>query len=267
MSQANPAADRVQNTRWKRGVFRMAVRVWVYTAVTVMLALVLAPLLITENHVSRVFFNVLLLGGVFVLAYADAATRGQKEFAQSRLLAGRMAAGHPVSGEDIARCYHPMRGVLAAIIAALPLLALTIPLAVLAKPYAYTLQDLPSWVSGLGRADINDALAYYAAQAPMTLESGLRMAVRVINMPVAYLFGGFGDAAALLQDRLGPLFVLLLPAAFALGYLRGPALDAKVQKQNEEAKRLHAKKIARKKKRERQRAQGTKGPKGPEQLV
>ncbi len=245
--------------RWTRDVLRSAGKILVYILALGMLSLMLAQLLMTKNHALRILLNAVAFGGVWALLFLEGGAQGQKAVAHDRMLAQRVE--QVAEPDKRAGRYRPMRGALAALLAALPLFLAASALAVLAKPYTYALQDLPLWLAGYReRADIGAPLAYYAVHSAPAAADYLRIGVRLVIMPAAYIAGGFGTAASLLLDRLSPLLVLLLPSAFALGYLRGPALDRKMLARNEQAKAEHQKKIARKKKRERQRQSQGKDP-------
>ena len=248
-------------------LLRQAGKVWLYAVVMTIMALLLSNVLILESLVLRILFNGVLVGTVAMLLYADGGARGEREVALGVSLSRRARdAGYVVPAEEQSKCYNPLKGIWAAVLAALPLLVLGVALAFLAKPYTYTLQDLPSWMGFYRRrADIGAPLAFYAQGTAMALEDYLRLIVRLCSLPFAYVVGGMEEAGSMVIDRWSWLFALILPCAHAIGYLRGPALHAMVLKRNEEAKRKHAKKIARRKKQARRNAGGNK--KGPEQLV
>jgi hypothetical protein len=261
MNQTGAMGEKVRNTRWMRGVPGMTGKILTHVLVLGVLSLMLAALLMVKSAVLRIPLNLLLFCGVGFLLHLDAAHRGQKEVARAKMLAGRMRAGYVPDDHELSGCYHPMRGVAAALLAAAPFLLAAAALALLSRPFTYALQDLPSWLAGYQlNADVSAPLAYYAQNVGASAVDYLRPAVRLAIMPAAYLFGGFGSTASLWLDRLSPLLVLVLPGAYALGYLRGPAMDERMIVLNKEAKRLHQKKIARKKRRDQQRALGKKKP-------
>lgn len=264
VSEIRQEPEMVRNARWTSGVIRQAGKIIFYVLMMGILSLLIAPVLMIDITILRILANVVVFAGVWMLLYGDGGTRGQKEVAYSQTLARRESAGGKITPEDISRCYHPKRGVLTAALGALPFLLLAVALAFLAKPVTYTLQDLPTWLKAyLRREDIGGALKYYDhLQGPGVVDY-LRIVVRLTIMPLSYIAGSFGDEASLLLDRLSPLLTLILPSAYAIGYSRGHALNRMVIKRNEEAKRLHKKRVARKKKRERQAA----GNKGPERLI
>jgi len=242
-------------------VLRQAGKIWLYMLLLGVFSLMVAPMLMLESPWLRIPLNLALLAGVALLAYNDGGYRGHKEVARGQTLAGRRESGAAVSDADLRACYRPLRGVLVAVLAALPFFAAAVALAALAKPYAYVLQSLPSWLAGyLRREDIGGALLYYGHGQGAGAADYLRVAVRLVMMPASYIISGFGDQFSLLLDRLSPLLVLLIPGAYAAGYLRGPAIHKLAAKRGEEAKRLHKKKVARKKKRERQARAGGKKP-------
>lgn len=269
MSETRKGYERVKNPHWMRGgMVRQAGKIILYMVMLGVLSLLITPLLSVESLWIRIPLNVMIFGGVWMLLYADGGSRGQHEVAHAERLAQRQhELGMAVVESDRNGCYHPMRGIAAALLSAAPFVLMGIVVAIAAQPYTYTLQDLPSWLKAYTRRpDIGGALAYYQQTAGLQVADYLRIIVRLVIMPISLLFGGFGDAGALLVDRMSPLWVILLPLAYAIGYLRGPALNVQVLARNEEAKRRHKKKLARKKKQERARAKTGAG-KGPERLV
>ncbi len=264
MSENGQAPGMVENTRWRVGMVKQAGKIMLYVVMLGVLSLLIAPVLMLENLFLRIALNLLVLAGIGLLVYVDGVSRGQKEVAHSIRLAKRLDSGTPLNPEESVACYHPMRGIYAALLAAVPFIAMGIVLAVNAKPSTYALQDLPSWLTPYReRGDIGGALAYYNNLPGPELLDYLRIVVRLAIMPFSNIVGGLSDQASLLLDRWSPLLVLLIPAAYAVGYLRGPAANAALVKRNAEAMRLHKKRVARKKKRERQ---GT-AKKGPERLI
>ncbi|MCL2811085.1 MAG: hypothetical protein FWD25_04250 [Clostridia bacterium] len=246
------------------GEVKQAGKIALYMLLLGLFSLLVAPLLMVESPWARVPLNLLLFAGVALLAYNDGGVRGQREVARGQTLARRQESGIPPSEEDLRACYRPMRGVMAACLGALPFFLAALALAIWARPYVYTLQGLPTWLSGyLRREDVGGPLMYYNNVPGLGAVGYLRILVRVAIMPFSYIISGFGDQASLLLDRLSPLLVLILPGAYAAGYLRGPAIQRLAEKRSEEAKRLHKKKIARKKRRERQAREN----KGPERLI
>ncbi|MCL2544780.1 MAG: hypothetical protein FWE77_02545 [Clostridia bacterium] len=264
MSEARQEPERIRGANWTDGALKQAGKILLYMLLLGLLSLMVAPILMLESPLLRVPLNLALFAGVALLVYHDGGIRGQKEVAHAHTMARRRESGVALSGEDLRACYHPMRGILPAALAALPFFALAAVLAALAEPHTYRLQSLPSWLSPyLRREDIGGPLQYYSQAQPAEIADYLRIAVRLVIMPFSYIAGGFGEQASLLLDRLSPLLVLIIPGAYAAGYLRGPALHKTAQKRSEEAKRRHKKKVARKKRRERQARAGRK----PERLI
>ncbi len=265
MSDTQKRQERKENTYWKRGLLRPAGKVILYMVMMGVLSLILTPILSAESPWVRLPINAVIFGSVWLLLFADGGSKGQHEVAHAIALRRREQAGSTVTDPgEISKCYHPMRGIVPGLLGALPFFVLAVVVMLTAKPYVYTLQDLPSWVRAYGqRPGMEGALAYYAQNTSVAFAEYCRIPVRIAIMPISMAISGFGDAGFLAVDRWSPLFVLLLPAAYALGYLRGESLNDRLIKQNEQAKILHKKKIARKKKRERAQRER----KGPERLV
>jgi len=264
MSEMMREETRIRGALWDASVARQAGKLVLYMLLLGLISLMVAPLLMIDTPVVRVPLNLLLFAGVVLLAYNDGGVRGQKEVASGLTLARRQAGGLALTQEELRACYRPARGLLAAALAALPFFVAALMLAVLARPYAYVLQTLPTWLGAyVRREDIGGALQFYSQTQGAEFADYLRVGVRLVVMPASYMITGFGDQASLLLDRISPLLVLLIPGGYAAGYLRGPSLHALAAKRSEEAKRQHKKKVARKKKRERQARER----KGPERLI
>ena len=80
-------------------------------------------------------------------------------------------------------------------------------------------------------------LQAYAAQQSMHASDWVRLIVRVMEMIYINFFPD-PQRMSLMIDRLSPLFVATYPAAFVLGYLRGPVQNRKTEKLNRRAKKV-----------------------------
>ena len=157
---------------------------------------------------------------------------------------------------EIAKRYSCLRGVLGSLAGALPGIVLGVLVAVTARPFVYTIQDLPGWMNAyVSRPEIGDALAYMRGEMPgATVFDYLRIADRFLLFPFVGLLGTLNDEMSLWFDRLSPLLALLMPVLCAVGYLFGPGRRAKEVKAIEQAKNTPRRRLKRDRRRNREPA-------------
>ena len=140
-------------------------------------------------------------------------------------------------------------------------MAFAVVYAVLTRPITYTLGVLPSWTEALMRqSEFGDALRYYENVGSMGVMDILRVIDRAMILPFVNVFSYTGNDAALLAERLSPLFVLLAPLGYGLGYTQGRKLRDKINtgiKMGDD----------RKKRRERKARKQRQRSKSPERLI
>lgn len=144
--------------------------------------------------------------------------------------------------------------------AALPLICAII-VAITAKPYVYSLQEYPAWLTPYTyRPEIGEAVAYMEGATPTaTVWDYMRVVVRFFLFPYVGLLGTMSDSASLLFDRLSPLIMLILPGLSAIGYQFGPNRRAKEAKIIETAKNTPRKRL--------KKNRGKNGPQEKKQLI
>ncbi|MGN1370433.1 MAG: hypothetical protein ACI4WX_16295 [Aristaeellaceae bacterium] len=184
---------------------------------------------------------------------ADAVNQGEIMFA-------REEKGRPVADWERKLCYHPFKGLLSALIGSVPLVLCSVVLACIAQRQMTGLGALPSWVSGYeSRPEIGNALVIYHETAGLTLETVLRLIVRMATMPFVNMVGADNKDAMLLLERLSPLVNLLPAIAYGLGYMNGVSVRSSVHTNIALGKKKAKRKQA-KERRARRQAHG------PEQL-
>ncbi len=246
---------------WLGTVWMPALRVCGYVLMTGALAMLLGGVLLLGPLWLRVVTGIAMFLAIAVLVYVGGRAQGQRDQAHGELMACRVAEGAEPSRQELATCYHPLKGLTAAAIGALPWFVAAVMLAVLAKPYTYQLQDLPTWLDYYRtRADIGDALAYYLVKPGWGVLDTVRVITRTALMPLANIATSLGNQAVYWLEKLSPLLVLTLPAAYAAGYLRGPALQRRIQAYHQQAKQKQLRRVARKQKKERDKFQRENGP-------
>ena len=239
---------------------KRALRVAGSMLVTVFLYLVFGSLLVVENLFFRLLANgalVLMCAGIL---YMSGASQGEADAAFGEIIYQRSQEGKPVPDSERARSFHPLKGVITALLGASPYVLLALISAVTVQLETYSLGALPSWLSTYQRqGEIASALSYYQNTASFGVLDIIQLVTRLMVLPYISMAGSGNAAAVLLVQRLAPILVLLIPSGYALGYLRGKELRTRVHTSIAQSKR---KKKSKDKKDQQRRQQ-----KGPEQLI
>lgn len=217
-------------------------------AVCVFMCAIACMVVLPGSDGLRIAFDCIIELIVLMLFFNNGANKGTEAVGRGEIMYQRSENGRPVSDDEKASCYHPAKGFLTGIAGTLPLLILTVTLALLAKRTVTTAGTLPAWLSGYERrSEIGDALTAYTQLTPATFTDILRMIVRILIMPVVSAIGSENREGLLLAERLSPLVVLLPAIAYGIGYTRGPVLRSRVhtaiadgkKKQRKREKREH----------------------------
>lgn len=237
-------------------VRKMTGKVLSYIAIFAFLSLVLSAVT-SGGTIWGMALNILLLICFFLLELMEGGTRGEHDVTMSRMVEGRLTEKNIQPEEkELASCYGPRKAFIAFGLAVSGFFLAAVVVALAAQPYTYSLQDLPTWMSAyLGRDDVGTALEYYTITDGAAVTDYLRILVRACILPFVNLFSDV-QASSYLIDRLSPLFILILPFSYPLGYLMGPSLYEKRMRENEAAKKATLKRIRRKNKKERQQRMG-----------
>ncbi len=224
--------------RWQSRVLPMAVKLIVPMIVIIVMGLMFSALQAVSQGL-RVVLAIAIIAGMLLLLFSEGLTRGAEDAQASRSYVNLAAKGAKLEEKDDAMCYHPLKALCAVLVVFAIPLALSVVVAVTAKPYTYTLQDLPTWLTGTyaSREDVMGPLGAYMVEAGLKASDWLRMAVRMFVMNYINLFDD-PLTMGLTIDRLSPLFILSYPAAYMIGYLRGPASNRKLEKMNRRAKKV-----------------------------
>lgn len=172
---------------------------------------------------------VLLVIVVTVYQFNKGQELGASDVAFGEILYGQQEQGKSIDPDDRARCFHPFKGFFVALLAALPFVLIALVYAFMAKKTYYQLGMLPSFMEGMLQQDeFAGALNYYTQRAPLAAADVLRVIVRSMCMPLMSVVKLWGDDAVLVAERLAPLFLLIAPLGFGVGYLTGPAIRTKI---------------------------------------
>ncbi len=206
----------------------------------------------------NILFNCALLLVVYGMYYQNGAAKGTAAVNQGEILLQRQENGRTVDSKEQAACYHPAKGFIIGLLGLVPALVCCVLLALVAQRQYTGLGALPSWISGLQRqSETAGALAMYNTAAGMTMESMLRVVVRMLIMPYVNMVGANNREGLLVLERLSLLPMLMPGLSYGIGYLQGESIRSRVHTEIAIGKRKRARKD---KKRRQARA------KAPEQL-
>ena len=244
-----------------KDAWKLALKRMLSVLAVTLIYLIAGMLLSFESLWGRLLSCLAVAGLAIYYQYYQGMTRGENDAAFAEIMYNRQESGRTVTADDRARCFHPGKGMFAALVGAVPFVAFTIVYAVIARPITYTLGVLPSWTEALMRqSEFGDALRYYENVGTLGVMDILRVIDRALIMPFVNVFSYVGNDAALLAERLSPLFVLLAPLGYGVGYTQGKAMRDKINtgiKMGDDRK----KRRERKARRQRQRS------KSPERLI
>lgn len=211
------------------GVLKRSLKVMAYFFMFAFLYVIAGSTLQFGNTVLRLVLNLMMVAVCASVVYMDGARLGESEVAYGEIVYARQQAGKETEAKDKTRCFHPLKGVTIALIAAVPALLITVPHAITAVKQTYYLQQLPGWVSGYSnQAEVMAPLKYYSRDMQLTALDILRMVSRVLIFPFANIATVDNTDALLVMDRLSPLLSCLPLVGFPLGYLTGPRSRAMV---------------------------------------
>lgn len=242
-----------------RSTWKDSLRFLVSYAVLGLITFLLASGVVGDSS----FIRILLCGALEVLFlfvfFTLGAGKGTDTVKVSEIMYDRKDSGRFLTKQEENGCYHPLKGLLHALIGTLPLLIAAIILALVAKRQIIGFGSLPAWVTETGnvRPELVQPLSYYFVADQMGLESVLRMIIRLTIIPWVGLFDPANASAMLLLEKLSPLMILLGPAAYGVGYLQGPArrtaLHSKIAENNRKRARKEKKRLQEKQRNERKK--------------
>ncbi len=231
------------------------------TVIMAVLFLIIGVMMNWEAAWINIGANVLILLGVYLFFQQMGMTSGADAVNQGEIMYSRQEKGRPVADWERSMCFHPLKGLVAALIGSIPLVLCSVVLACIAQRQMTSLGALPSWISGMeSREEIGAALAYYHEAGSMSLEAMLRLVIRMSTMPFVNMVGAENKDGMLLLERISPLLNLLPALAYGIGYMGGVSVRTSVHTNIA----LGKKKAKRKQAKERRARRQTR--RGPEQL-
>lgn len=232
------------------------------TVVLCVVFLILGVMMNLEAQWLNALINIAILLATFIFFQQIGMGSGADAVSQGEIMFAREEKGRPVADWERSLCFHPLKGLLSALIGSMPLFLCSLVLALIAQRQMTTLGSLPSWLSGVeSREEIGAALTYYHEAGSMSLESVLRLIVRMSTMPYVNLVGAANKDGMLLLERISPILNLLPALAYGLGYIGGVNVRANVHTNIALGKKKAKRKQARERRDRQQQVH-----RGPEQL-
>lgn len=193
------------------------------------LYLLLGVLLSFDSLILRVGMSLITVAVAAMYMYFQGANTAEADTAFGEIMYQHEQDGKTVVAGDRDRCFHPAKGFYIVCIGVMPYLLIALVFAVLAQPISYKLGVLPAWLeSPSQQTHVGEALAYYGMQDTDMFMSILRIIVRAITMPFINVALLLGTQGILWAERLTPLWVLIAPLAYGIGYTQGPKLRVKI---------------------------------------
>ena len=245
---------------YDRTTLPTALKFFAGTVVLAVVFLIFCIMLNFEQTWLNIVANSAIVLGVYLFMHQFGMSNGADAVNQGEIMFARKEKSRPVADWERSMCYHPLKGFLAALIGSVPMLLCSIVLACIAQRQMTNLGTLPSWISGLeSRPEIGNALAYYHEGGSMSLESILRLVVRMTTMPYVNIIGATNKDAMLTLERCSPLLNLIPAVCYGLGYMGGVSARSYVHTNIALGKKKAKRKQAKERRARRQN-------RGPEQL-
>ncbi len=199
------------------------IKLWLYPLIFILINLFIGAAFSFEGlPFLRIPLNLILILFTVVLLFNNGQNTGYGDVTLAEIMYNHQQEGKTVSPSDMDRCYHPLKGVVTALIGYLPFLILSLIYALTAQKQQFSLPALPSWVGSFeNQGAFMLPLQYYQTTEPMTAASVLRIIMRLILFPYINLVGSRDTQMMLLIDQLSPIALLLPYLGYIIGYLCG----------------------------------------------
>lgn len=237
-----------------------ALKFFFSTLIMTIVFMMISMMMIWEQQWMNVVINLAIVLVAYMMFAQFGMNAGADAVNQGEIMYTREEKGRPVASWERSMCYHPLKGILVALLGSIPLIVCSVILACIAERQMTGIGTLPSWVGSLeGRQEIGNALAVYHETASMSFQSVMRLIVRMSTMPFVNMVGASDMDAMLILERVSPLLNVIPALAYGLGYINGVRVRMEVHTNIA----LGKKKIKRKQAKERRaRSQN----RSPEQL-
>ncbi len=237
----------------EKSVIKRGLKVFGSLVLVTVLYMIFGPMFMVDSFILRLLFNTVLILIASGLLMMTGTSDGESDAALGEIVYLRKEEGKSSNIDEENRSFHPLKGFFIAYLGASVFFILAVVLAVFTKEQPYTLGVLPSWAQGYTvDSPIGQGLAYYSIERGIQWLDVVRMIVRASVLPIFSVFES--GSSGLLLERLTPLFVLIVPTGYALGYLRGKKIRAMIHSniaQSKKKKRKKKKKVQKTKEPER----------------
>ena len=234
---------------------KKSVRIFFHYVIFMFVYIVMSTVLNFDSRALTWIVNLVVVLLCASILYADGAREGESQVALGEIAYGKKEAGKEVKPREQARCYHPLKCVVSALLGMLPFLIVTMIYACIAKKQVYELQTLPEWVTAFGaESEVMRPLKYYTQWAGLGFADVLRILETLLIFPFKQIARSYGNDAVLLVDRLSPLLLCVPALGYMLGYWTGPRSRAMV---HADIKKSNTRFLRRKQKAARAAAQRT----------
>ena len=217
--------------------------------VVAILNLIVCSMMMFDHLALRIAVNGLVIFVTLAVFYSSGMSQGSIAVNNGEIMYRRRETGAQILPEELARSYHPLKGFMIGLLGTLPILLCALILAVITKKQMTSLGALPTWLSALeSREEVWLALSYYRTGGGWTLESILRIIIRLLLMPYVNIISSANADGLLLLERLSPLVVLFPGLAYGFGYTQGVKVRSRVHADIAKNTRRKARKNAKKRK-------------------
>lgn len=225
------------------------------------ISVIACSMFLFDNHILRIAMNSFVEILILTICFTNGSSRGTEDVAKGEVIFQHKENGKNDDPADAATAYHPVKGLITAVIGSTIVFVFAVLLAFMAEKTVTGIGALPSWIENYQRRpEIGNALAAYNAPVSVTFVSALRTVVRLFLMPLVSVIGADNKDLMLMLERFSPLLVLLPAIAFGIGYMQGPSVRSKVHTEISENIRK------RKKKERKERKKRAAAFREPEQL-
>ena len=222
--------------------------------VVMILYLILGGMTSSGPSFLTIALNIALLLLTWMVYFYSGQSSGSIAVNQGEIMYHRQETDREISPDELKRCYHPLKGLIAALIGTAPFFLATLVLALITKRQMSSPGALPSWVTSLTtRGDLIQPLTVYTQIPSIGLISVLRIPIRMAVMPWINLIGSADPDKMLILERVAPLLILLPALCYGFGYRAGTTIRTKVHTDIAANRRAKARKDRARKKRQQAR--------------
>ncbi|MBE5777287.1 MAG: hypothetical protein E7326_07230 [Clostridiales bacterium] len=179
-----------------------------------------------DNAVLNLILNAGAVVATVGMVYMDGLRHGDTDVSVGEIVYLRKESNREIDPEDMNRSYHPVKGILTALVGVSPFLLMALVHALCAEPQHYTLGMLPGWVGSVTAEEVQLPLDYYNREYAFTLVDLVRILSRLSLMPYVNIVTTDNVQGLFLVDRLSPILIALPAIGYVAGYLRGPVSRA-----------------------------------------